>query len=106
MIDAWIMRFQEEALPLIKDEFAPDRVIVFGSRVSGHAKRNSDIDVIIVSSYFQDTPFLRRMPAVIKKVPFPKHVDYICYTPDEYESIRNESSVIMDALENSLELVV
>ena len=106
MTDIWITRFQKEALPLLKAEFKPEKVILFGSRVSGNAKRNSDIDVIIVSSYFEGMPFLKRMPAVIKKVPFPKHVDYICYTREEYESIRNESSVIMDALENSLELVL
>ena len=51
-------------------------------------------------------PFLKRKPFVLKKLSFPKHVDYICYTPEEYERIKGESSIIMDALENSLEIVV
>jgi hypothetical protein len=46
------------------------------------------------------------MPFVLKKVPFIKHVDYICYTPEEYERMKNESSVIMDAMENSMEIAV
>lgn len=106
MADRWITRFQAEAVPKITKEFCPDKVVIFGSRVRGTAKKYSDIDVIIVSSYFTDTPFLKRMPLVTRKVPFPKHVDYICYTPEEYERIKNESSVIMDALENSLEVTV
>jgi len=106
MTDIWIRRFQNEVLPLLKEEFTPEKVIMFGSRVKGSAKKNSDIDVIIVSSYFAGIPFLKRMPVVIKKAPFPKHVDYICYTHEEYESIRNESSFIMDALETSLEFIV
>jgi len=32
-------------------------------------------------------------------------VDYLCYTSSEYEKIKTESSIIMDALENAVELV-
>ena len=45
------------------------------------------------------------MPHVPKKIPFPKHVDYLCYTPDEYERIKDESVIIMDALGDSVEFV-
>ena len=45
------------------------------------------------------------MPYVLRKVPFVKHVDYLCYSPDEYERIKDESAIIMDALEDSVELV-
>ena len=43
---------------------------------------------------------------MLKGIPFPKHVDYLCYTPDEYERIKDESSIIMDALDDSVELLV
>ena len=105
MADWWVERFRGEALPKIVEEFNPESVLIFGSRASGSAEENSDIDVIVVSSYFADMPFLRRMPYVLRKVPFVKHVDYLCYTPDEYERIKDESAIIMDALENSVELV-
>ena len=106
MGDRWIEEFREKALPELVREFKPERVLIFGSRVRGTANKDSDIDVIVVSSYFADIPFLRRMPLVLKKVPFLKHVDYLCYTRSEYERIKDESSVIMDALENSVELVI
>jgi hypothetical protein len=46
------------------------------------------------------------MPLVLKQVPFQKHVDYICYTKEEYDRIKDKSTVIMDALENSLEVTL
>ena len=105
MADHWVDRFREEALPKIVEELNPESVLIFGSRARGDANEDSDIDVIVVSSYFADMPFLRRMPYVLRKVPFVRHVDYLCYTPGEYERIKYESSIIMDALENSVELV-
>jgi len=103
MIDPLIRKFQKEALPNLIEEFKPEKIIFFGSRVKGDAKSDSDIDIIIISPYFKDIPFLKRMPLVLKKIPFPRHVDYICYTKEEYDKIKNESSIIIDALENSLE---
>ncbi len=105
MADRWIEAFRKEALPKLVEEFGPEKVLIFGSRARGTADEDSDIDIIVVSSYFADIPFLRRMPHVLKKVPFLKHVDYLCYTRSEYEKIKNESAIIMDALENAVELV-
>jgi len=45
------------------------------------------------------------MPLVLKKVRFPKHVDYLCYTKEEYEKIKDESAIIKDALKHSIEIV-
>jgi predicted nucleotidyltransferase len=106
MVDHWIERFQKEALPKIVEEFKPEKVIILGSRVRGTADENSDIDVIVVSSCFTNIPFLKRMPLVLRRVPFLKHIDYLCYTHREYERIKDESAIIMDALENSIEISV
>lgn len=106
MADKWIEEFKRVALPILTEEFKPKKVLVFGSRARGVATEESDIDVIVVSSFFADIPFLKRMPLVLRKIRFPKHVDYICYTEQEYEKLKTESSVIMDAMENSIELRV
>jgi hypothetical protein len=42
------------------------------------------------------------MPLVLKKGRFEKHVDYICYTPAEYERLKNHSTLLMEAVENGL----
>ncbi len=104
MNDYWIERFKKEALPKIIEEFHPEKVFLFGSRIKGEAREESDIDVILVAKAFSKIPFLKRMPMVIRKTRFPKHVDYICYSPEEFERIKQTSSVVMDALENSIVL--
>ncbi|TFG05404.1 MAG: nucleotidyltransferase domain-containing protein [Promethearchaeota archaeon] len=104
MTDPWIKKFQQETLPKIIAEFNPQKIILFGSRVRGDARKDSDIDVIIIASQFEKIPFLKRMPFLLKQFPFPKHIDYLCYTPQEYEKIKNTSSLIIDALENAIEI--
>jgi predicted nucleotidyltransferase len=105
MNDMWIERFRKEVLPKIIEEFHPEKVILFGSRTKGEAKEESDIDIIIVAKIFRSTPFLKRMPMVLRKTRFPKHVDYLCYFPEEFDRVKKTSSVVMDALENSIVLV-
>ncbi|NOZ59361.1 MAG: nucleotidyltransferase domain-containing protein [Euryarchaeota archaeon] len=103
MGDVWLDRFKREALPRIVREFKPVRVIFFGSRVKGGAREDSDIDVIIISEAFRDVPFLRRMERVLKVARFPKHVDFLCYTPEEFERIKKSSAIVKEAMEEYVE---
>ena len=97
--DNIILNFKKNILPRIIKEYNPKEVIIFGSRIKGTSTLNSDLDVIIVSKSFQDTPFIERMPLLLKKFDFPRHLDYICYTPEEFERMKDTSSLIIDALE-------
>lgn len=54
MKDLWISRFQREALPVLAEEFKPQKIISFGSRVQGETKEDSDLDVISISSSFRN----------------------------------------------------
>jgi predicted nucleotidyltransferase len=104
--DFWIEKFINEALPKLILQFKPTKVVIFGSRISGTPHENSDIDVIIVSKYFENIPFLRRMPLVIKTMRFPKHIDFICYTEEEFERINSRSSLVMSALKDGIEVAL
>jgi predicted nucleotidyltransferase len=104
--DEWIEKFRREALPLIISSIRPEKVLVFGSRAHGTAREESDIDILIISERFKEVPFIRRMPMMMKLIPFPKHIDYLCYTPEEFGRIKNASSILMDALTEPLELAV
>ncbi len=105
MNDYWITKFKKEALPKIIEEFHPERILLFGSCIRRDVREESDLDVIVVAEAFRGVPFLKRMPLVVRKTRFPKHVDYICYFPEEFERVKKTSSVVMDALENSISLV-
>jgi len=102
MRDRWIEKFIEEAVPKIVKEIKPSRIIIFGSRARGDARETSDIDVIVVSDYFRGITFLRRMPMLLRLVKFEKHIDFLCYTEDEFEEIKEKSIVVNSALKDSL----
>ena len=84
--DKLIKLFKKTLLPQILKEYNTQGIIIFGSR-------------IIVSKSFQEIPFIERMPSLLKKFDFPRHIDYICYTPEEFERIKGGSSLVIDALE-------
>lgn len=104
MPDRWIAAFRKSALPEIRRRFRPTSILLFGSRARGAARRDSDIDVIVIASSFRRIPFLKRMPRMLKTAPFARHVDYLCYTPAEFAIVKEQSAVIMDALEHAVEL--
>ncbi|MDA1191652.1 MAG: nucleotidyltransferase domain-containing protein [Candidatus Poribacteria bacterium] len=102
--DRWIERFQREVVPVIREKYNPVRILLFGSRVTGTASEESDIDVILVSSKFEGKPFFRRATPIRVATLFPKAVDYLCYTPEEYERIQRASIVVHDAAQHAVEL--
>jgi predicted nucleotidyltransferase len=104
--DFWLDKFRQEDLPVIVNHLRPERVLAFGSRARGRATEDSDLDIIIVSRCFSEIPFLQRMPMMLKLVSLPKHVDYLCCTPEEFGRIRRVSSIIMDALREPVELAI
>jgi len=104
--DFWLEKFRREALPMIIHHFRPEKVLVFGSRARGTASRESDLDIIIIADRFAGIPFIERMPRMLKLVPFPKHVDYLCYTPDEFRRLNHTSSILIDAMDAPIELAV
>ena len=98
--DLWLERFNHEVLPKLIAKFKPERILIFGSRIKGTANENSDIDIIIISNNFVNIPFMERMPLILKTIRFPKHIDFLCYSPKEFEKLKNNSSILIHALEN------
>ena len=97
--DMWVERFKTKAMPIVLHTCQPERVVLFGSQITGEAQEDSDLDVIIVSPIFEHIPFLRRMPFMLKTVRFEKHIDFLCYAPAEFRKIRQSSAVLQDALQ-------
>ena len=104
MKDKWIEKFIKEAIPKILEKISPSQIIVFDSRVKGNAKDESDIDVIVISDYFEGIPFLKRMPMLLKLVKFEKHIDFLCYTEDEFEKVKKMSAILKSALQNGVSM--
>lgn len=73
------------------------KIIVFGSRIKGENRRDSDIDLIIVSEYFRNIKFNKRIPIMYDYWDLNFPVDFLCYTPEEFEEKTKEITIAKTA---------
>ncbi len=95
-----IKRFRKES----SKEFGIEKVIVFGSLVSGKIGKDSDIDLILVSKRFKGKKFFKRAIGLHKywKLDYP--VDFLCFTPEEFSEKGKQVSIISQAIKEGMEL--
>lgn len=91
-VDEVVRRFLDEKLDIIKREYNPTHLIVFGSRAEGYGREESDIDILIVSDRFKDIRFPNRMGQFLNTIWPDVPVDAICYTPEEFEIMLHKQS--------------
>ncbi len=103
--DPWLDRFVNKVLPILQAELDPETVLLFGSRVNGTATEHSDIDVVVLSRKFREIPLLKRMPMLLRMIRFEKHVDYLCYTPEEFALLKDQSVILREAAEHGIRAV-
>ena len=72
----------EHILRVLVAEYAPEKVILFGSLANDGVREWSDLDVVII----KDTPkpFLQRLREVALLCRPPVGVDFLVYTPREF----------------------
>ena len=75
-----------------------EKMILFGSRVSGSAGESSDVDLLLVSGDFRGTKFFHRSPQFYLMWDEPVDVDIICLTPEELEEKRGYPGIIREAV--------
>lgn len=97
-----LTRFSQE----ISKEYPLQRMILFGSQATGKATQNSDIDLIIVSKKFQKKRWLKRSPPLYIKWHLDYPVDFLCYTPEEFERKKSQIGLIRQALKEGIEIPV
>ncbi len=83
---------------------AIEKAILFGSYARGEAKEDSDIDLILVSKEFEGkSPLKRPVPFYIEwDLGYP--VDFLCYTPKEFNNLRRQVSIVSQALKEGIEI--
>jgi len=81
-----------------------EKAIIFGSYARGEAKKDSDIDLILVSREFEGkSPLKRPVPFYLEwDLGYP--VDIICYTPNEFNNLRKQVSIVSEALKEGIEI--
>jgi predicted nucleotidyltransferase len=79
-------------------------MILFGSRARGNSTRWSDFDLVIVSSYFEGMSTFHRSVGFRKYWDLDYPVDFLCYTPTEFQRLKNQVSIVREAIENGIEI--
>ncbi len=98
-----LIRKLEKFKQVLSKEKRVDKMFLFGSRATGKAKKNSDVDLMIVSPSFKGIKYgraigLRRY----WKLPYP--VDFLCYTPEEFEEKSEKITIVREALKTGIEI--
>lgn len=82
------------------------RVILFGSRVRGKTGKDADVDLIIVSPDFEEYGFFERGARVYDYWKLDLPVDFLCYTPKEFNRLKKKISIVKEAIDTGKEIIV
>lgn len=81
-----------------------EKMILFGSYAKGTFNSDSDVDLIIVSPKFSDLQFSKRALGFYKFWPLRLPVDFICFSPSEFNRLKRTVSLVSEALQNGIEI--
>jgi len=84
----------ERILPLVIREYKPERVLLFGSAVSGVVTEWSDLDIVIVKE--TEKRFYDRLAEVMKVIRPRVGIDILVYTPAEWQQLSAENAFIRE----------
>ena len=102
--DPLVRRFATRYLPLLRRRYDPELVLVFGSRATGEALEESDLDLLVVSGQFRGVPFLDRASRFLMDLDLPFAAEVLCYTPEEFARKRRELGIVRQAVAEGLPL--
>jgi len=80
------------------------RFILFGSRAIGKSHKYSDIDLIIVSPEFRKLDFIQRGLKMYEYWDLKTPVDFLCYTPEEFQKLSKQITLVSKAIKEGIEL--
>lgn len=83
----------EKVVEFIKDKLSPEKIYLFGSYARGTPSENSDLDFLIIKN--TDLPKHKRSIPLYsleksKRIGVPIGIDFVVYTPREFEKSKNE----------------
>ncbi len=84
----------------LKTKIKLDKVLLFGSKAYGIPDKNSDLDLIVISTDFDGMSFFKRLDLLSllrKNVAEDVAMDVIGYTPKEFSRLEKESAIAKKA---------
>jgi len=74
------------------------RMVLFGSRARGETRRDSDVDLIVVSDAFRRKNAVDRAYLMRLEWDLDYAVDFLCYTRDEFRVYSKAPGIVRQAL--------
>ena len=81
---------------ILREHSDSEKMIVFGSLVTGQVRAWSDIDLVIIEQ--TELPFLRRLRRMRKLLQPQVGTDILVYTPQEFEQLCRERSFFQEEI--------
>ena len=81
-----------------------NKIIFFGSRARGEPHKDSDIDLLIISKDFENKKFRYRAIGFYNDWNLEYAVDFLCYTPEEFNKLKNQVTIVRRAVEEGIEI--
>ncbi len=88
----------------VNKDFPLKKMIFFGSRATGKEHEDSDIDLIIVSDKFKSLNFIKRAAKMYNYWDMDYPVDFLCFTPEEFEKKTRGVSIVSEAVKEGIEI--
>jgi len=77
----------ERAVKELSSSDRVERISIFGSYPKRAPDLFTDLDILIIMK--SDKPFLERLGEIYSLLALPVDVDILCYTPEEFEKIKD-----------------
>tara|TARA_Y100000031_G_scaffold138380_1_gene164235 strand:+ start:260 stop:580 length:321 start_codon:yes stop_codon:yes gene_type:complete len=93
-----LKEFKREVNKKIKIE----KLIFFGSRATKKSKKESDIDILLISKSFKGKKYFKRSPEFYLMWDYPYDVDILCLTPEELAKKQKQAGIIQQAVKEGI----
>jgi len=80
------------------------KMYLFGSRAFGKPHRWSDFDLLIVSKKFRNKVSFERSVGFHKYWSIDYPVDFLCYTPEEFDKLKKQITIVREAVREGIEI--
>jgi len=99
-----IIKHLKEFKNTLCKEVTINKIIFFGSRARGKFHGDSDIDLIIVSPKFRRLNYFKRGAKMYDYWNLNYPVDFLCYTPEEFNKLKKQVTIVREAVEHGIEI--
>lgn len=81
----------------------PEKIIIFGSHAAGSAREDSDLDILVIASEFEEMDLWERMSLLGRaRAGITRPMEILGITPSEVDSLDKRSFVREEVLEKGL----